>query len=94
MPKKPSIFDNATVKRAVQDLGKKSGENLVYSIEIELNKKPLIITLRVGADFSEAMVTDKTTGKMLEYIGQKGKNIEIVKIHNRSPEDIKKMLST
>ncbi len=67
-------------------------ENLVYSIEVELYGKPLIITTRVGKDFIDATVTDKKTGEMMEYVAQKGDKIEAIKRHNMSASDIKKMM--
>ncbi|MFA5077171.1 MAG: hypothetical protein WC488_01975 [Candidatus Micrarchaeia archaeon] len=92
---KGTMFENAKFVRAVQHVtsGKKSEENLVYSMEVELNKVPLIVTLRVGQDFTELTVVDKKTGKLLEYIAEQNGKMEFVKSHNMSAEQIKKLLS-
>lgn len=94
MGKSRDIYENAIIKRTIQYVhdGSKKEENLVYSIEVELNEKPLIITVRIGKEFMDATVTDKKTGKMLEYVAQKGNRIEGVRNHNLTMSDVKKML--
>ncbi len=92
---KGTIFENAKVVRAVQYTGdgKKTEENLVYTIELELNKTPLIVTLRVGTQFTELSVIDKKTGKLMEYLSEQGGKVEFVKSHQLNNEQIKRMLS-
>ncbi|MEW6529012.1 MAG: hypothetical protein AB1391_03930 [Candidatus Micrarchaeota archaeon] len=100
MIKKPNgklgIYENANIKRAVQYIndGKKTEENLVYSIEIELNNKPLIVTVRIGKSFIDATVVDKTNGEMLEYVAQQNDKIEAIKRHNLNFEQVKKLLES
>lgn len=93
---KGTIFENAKVIRAVQYVGdgKKTEENLVYSMELELNKIPLIVTMRIGKDFTEITATDKKTGQMLEYIGEQNGKMEIVRAHKFNANQIRKMLET
>ncbi|MDD5337172.1 MAG: hypothetical protein PHS02_01685 [Candidatus ainarchaeum sp.] len=92
---KGTIFENAKVIRAIQhvDSKNKTEENLVYSVELELNKVALILTMRVGNEFTEITVVDKKTGKMLEYLAEQNGKLEFVKSHNMNMEQIKRLLT-
>lgn len=93
MAKTKSIFDNAVIKRGIQRMGGKKEENIIYSIEVDFNEKPLIITVRLGKDFMDATVSDKKTGEMLEYVMQQGSKAEYMRKHNMSAAEVNKMLS-
>lgn len=62
-------FKNCDVKYAYDK------NNQIYSIKIMLEGKPAIVTIRAGKDLMDITVTNEQ-GKVVEYVGQKGKQLE------------------
>lgn len=88
-------IDDSEIQRAKQEeVGKKKSENVIYTLKLVMNKKPLILSYRIGSDLVEILLTDKKTGKLLEYFAHNGKSIEVLKKHNFSPAEVKKMLES
>lgn len=60
---KPDLFKNCKVQYGYNQRQK------VYSIKVELDNRPRIITVRVGEDFTELSLAD-LEGNLLEVVRQ------------------------
>lgn len=70
---KPDLFKNCKVQYAYNQRQK------IYSIQVMLDNRPRIITVRVGDDFTELSLADKE-GNVLEVLRQDdGKGISFTK---------------
>jgi hypothetical protein len=54
----------------------KAGEEDLYSVEVTIGKKSLILGLRVGENSTEMILMD-SEGREMEYLRQKGREIEV-----------------
>ncbi|MEW5996068.1 MAG: hypothetical protein AB1657_00535 [Candidatus Micrarchaeota archaeon] len=60
---RPENFEDSSVRYQRMEGG------AVYSMEVTFNRQRLILTLRVGEDFTEFMLTDRN-GKEIEYMAE------------------------
>lgn len=69
----PDLFKNCDIQYAYNQ------RQRIYSVKVLLDNRPRIITLRVGDDFTELSLADKS-GNVLEVIRQEdGKGITLNK---------------
>jgi len=70
---KPDLFKNCQVQYAYNQRQK------IYSIKVNLDNRPRIITVRVGEDFTELSLAD-LKGNVLEVLRQEdGKGLSFTK---------------
>jgi len=60
---KPDLFKNCKVQYGYNQRQK------IYSVKVNLDNRPRIITVRVGADFTELSLADQD-GNLLEVVRQ------------------------
>ncbi len=87
------VKDVQRVKQEVADVqdGRKT-QSAIYTLKIEMDKKPLVLTYKISDSQIEIMVTDKK-GQLLEYFVHDGARVSATKNHNFSAEQIRKLLA-
>jgi len=71
---KPDLFKNCKVQYAYNQRQK------IYSVKVMLDNRPRIITVRVGADFTELSLADQD-GNLLEVVRQQdGSGVSFTKL--------------
>ncbi|MFH1222004.1 MAG: hypothetical protein V1492_02875 [Candidatus Micrarchaeota archaeon] len=69
---KKELFENCKVQYAYD------GKQKIYSMLIYFNKRPRILTIRVGSDFLEASLAN-SKGEVLEVLSQEKGEMKFIK---------------